>query len=191
MFVTLAVVVVLLNIDDLRAVPIRRRQPAVDEVQLVHSIGSGLRAGASLRSALASAVTAVPSLARVPGLALSGAPLSQISPLFRALPSNGRRLAAALEVLAVTGGRSLAVLARLETRAAESAALARERRALTAQTRLSAMVVVAIPLLWIVFGGAAHISTLLGAGGAGPAVAVVGVAMQITGGVAVWRLARK
>ncbi len=190
MFLTLAAVVVLLTLEDLKAVSLRYQEPAVDEVQLVNSIAAGMRAGASLRTALAAAAASHASLSLVPGLARSGAPLSQIVPLLHVLPSNGKRLAAALQVLAVTGGQSVEVLTRLGTRAAETEHLVRERRALTAQTRLSAAVVGAMPLLWMVFGGTGRIRTLVAAGGAGPAIAVVGIVMQVGGGLAVWRLAR-
>jgi Flp pilus assembly protein TadB len=170
-------------------VRLRQRRRPVDEVQLLTAIHTELRAGASLRQALASATGSIDGLQSVRGLALSGAPLEDIAANVSHLPTNGSRLASALQVAAQAGGRSADVFARLADRAVEEAALAREKQALTTQVRMSAAVVGGLPLVWFLLGGVGRLSTLAAAGGAGLAIAVAGAAMEIGGVLLVWRLA--
>lgn len=178
--------------DDIRSLRLPRRSAGIDEVQFLNSIHAELRAGASLRWALATAAGSVDDaeVRAVQRLALAGAPLTELAPLLRRLPINGRRLTAALQVAAVAGGRSADVFSRLAGRAAEEADLARERQSLTTQVRLSAAVVGGLPLLWLVLGGIDRVTALAGAGGIGTAVAFIGLAMELSGGLLVWRSAR-
>jgi Flp pilus assembly protein TadB len=170
----------------------QRRNRGVDEVQFLMSIQSELRAGASLRWALATAAGSAsdPALDTVRRLALAGVPLVELAPKLDRLPVNGPRLAAALQVASVAGGRSAQVFARLAERAVEEASLIRERRALTVQARMSAVVVGGLPLLWVLLGGMDRVRTLTAAGGVGVAVAAAGIGMELAGGFLVWRLAR-
>ncbi len=191
MLLTAAGVAAVLLWDDLRGMWPRQRTTRLDEVQFLSSIHAELRAGASLRWALATAADGVDdsTVGEVARLALAGVPLAAIAPHLGGFPQNGRRLAAALQVAAIAGGRSADVFARLAQRGAEENALARERRVLTAQARLSAMVVGGLPVLWLVFGGARRIAALAEAGGVGLLVAVAGLSMELVGGFLVWRLA--
>lgn len=168
----------------------RRRHRPVDEVQLLSAILAELQAGASLRLALANAAGSVddPAISDVSRLALSGAPVADIAPHFSHLPSNGARLEAALRMAAQVGGRSADIFARLTERAIEESALAREKRALTTQARMSAGIVGGLPVLWFLFGGVDRVAALAAAGGPGLAIAVAGVAMEVSGGLLVWRL---
>ena len=191
MFVIAVVVIGILAWDEIHSVRIRRRAPAVDEVRFLNSIHAELRGGASLRWALASAAAAEadPEVHAVQRLALAGVPLVEIAPRLYRLSVNGQRLTAALQVAAIAGGRSADIFARLAERAAEEADLAREKRALTAQARMSAAVVGGLPLLWMIFGGLDRLRTLTDAGGLGTAVAIAGLGMELGGGLLVWRLA--
>lgn len=168
---------------------LRQRRRPVDEVQLLAAIHAELRAGASLRQALASATGSFDGVQSVRGFALSGVPLEDIAANLSHLPTNGTRLASALHVAALAGGRSADVFARLADRAVEEAALTREKQALTTQVRMSAAVVGGLPLVWLILGGVGRLSTLVAAGGVGLAIAVAGLAMEIGGVLLVWRLA--
>ena len=177
------------------SLPLRRgliREERLDEARFLGAIAAELRTGASLRTSLAAAAgeSTQPPLQAVRRLTLSGAPLAIVAELLSGLPTSGRRLRTALRVAAVTGGRSAAVFERLAERAVDEAALARERRTLTVQARSSAAVVIALPIVSLLFGGAARIGELASAGGGGAMVAATGLVMQIAGAVAVWRVAR-
>ncbi|MCP4304013.1 MAG: hypothetical protein GY926_14105 [bacterium] len=191
MLVSLAVATVVLLWNGAGGLRPRQVHRPVDEVQLLSAIHAELRAGASLRLALANATRSVddPAIRDVSHIALSGAPVADLAHHLGRLPSNGVRLAAALRMAEQVGGRSADTFARLTDRAIEEADLAREKRALTTQARLSAVIVGCLPVLWFLFGGVERVGGLVAAGGPGLAVAVVGVAMEITGGVLVWRLA--
>ncbi len=169
-----------------------RRTESVDEARFFGSIAAELRAGASLRMALAaaSAGSSDDRLRRAHRLALAGAPLGGISETLSALPRNGRRARLALRVAAVTGGRSAAVFERLAERAVDDAALAREQRTLTAQARMSAAVVGALPVLSLLVGGGSRIGRVVATGSGGLLLVVAALAMQVAGGVAVWWMAR-
>jgi tight adherence protein B len=176
------------------SIPIRRcknRVERLDEARFLGAIAAELRTGASLRTSLAAAAgeSPQPALQAVHRLTLSGAPLATIAELLSGLPISGRSLRVALRVAAVTGGRAAGVFERLGERAIDEAALARERRTLTVQARSSAAVVVALPVLSLMLGGAARIGELITAGGGGAIVAATGLAMQIAGAAAVWRVA--
>jgi Flp pilus assembly protein TadB len=169
-----------------------QRSENVDEARFLGSVASELRSGASLRVALAGAAGESDHgvLRGVHRLALSGAPLESIADALASLPINGGRLRTALRVAAVAGGSSVAVFDRLTERAVDEAALARERRTLTAQARFSAGVVVALPSASLVLGGGARIGDLVASGPGGLTIAVAGLALQVCGAAAVWWMAR-
>jgi tight adherence protein B len=188
-----AVLIVAILWDDIRSVAGPRRVGPVDEAGLLGAIAAGLRAGQSIRSALAAATASESdhSLLLAGKLALAGAPLTEIAPMLEQLPVNGRRVSAAMQVVATSGGRSAAVFAGLADRATEEASRRRERRALTAQSRLSATIVAGLPVVGVLLGGFDRIATLVAAGPGGAAVAGIGLGMQATGVVLVWRMARR
>ena len=192
MLVAAMVALLVLLWDSVRGLRWRQFPESVDEVQFLGSIAAELRAGSSLRASLAAASAdgVGPLLRRAHRLAIAGAPLGEIGDVLAALPISGRRVGVALRVASNTGGRSAAIFGRLADRAVDEAALNRERRSLTAQVRMSAAVVVGIPVLSLVFGGGARIGELAAAGGGGLIVAATGLAMQVVGGLAVWWMAR-
>ena len=168
---------------------LHRSSTAVDEQRFLAAVHAELRAGASLRWALADAAAAQdsPILAATRRLAAAGAPIQEVADVLRSLPVNGRRLATAIEVVAISGGRSANLFLRLADRAAADADLARQRRTLTTQARMSALVVGGMPILWMAFGGLGRLQLLVESGAA--AVAVVGVMLEGVGVLLVWRMA--
>lgn len=170
----------------------RSRSAPLDEAAWLGAVASELRAGASVRSAIVNAATAASdhAVVRAQRLAQAGAPMEEIAVAVQELPENGRRLAAALQVVGRSGGRSAQVFDGLADRAVEAVRRSRERRALTTQVRLSAIVVAGLPLLSLFLGGAGRIGRLVTSGSAGATLAAIGAGMQIVGVVAVWRMAR-
>ncbi len=167
-----------------------RRRPPIDEVRLLTAVVTALRAGHSLRTAWAVATDGDPNLASVGRLARIGAPISDVGVELAALPTNGRRIGAALETLELTGGRAAAVFDRLLAGAVREAELARERRVLTAQARASALVVAGLPVIATVLSGGRQLVALAQSGQVGLATVVTGIVLQGAGLVVVWRLAR-
>ncbi|MDJ0953561.1 MAG: type II secretion system F family protein [Acidimicrobiia bacterium] len=187
MFVTLALVLLIVAVPGIERRRTRRSQP-IDEQQYFAAVHAELRAGASVREALAQAASGQGAvLAGVHRLATSGASLDEVAAELSRLPTMGAAADAAVRVAAHSGGRAAAVFLRLADRAASEADLARQRRVLTAQARLSAGIVGGLPLLWLAFGGVGRLQSLVEAGGT--PVALVGVAMETVGVLMVWRLA--
>lgn len=129
---------------------LRRRAAGPDaEAAVLRAMAGELAAGASLRAAVAAAAGSAEGidLSRAARLAAAGRPMGEVAAaLEAALPVNGRRAAAALHLAGRTGAAPRRVLERLAGQAADLGALARERRAMTAQARLSAAVVGGAPL---------------------------------------------
>ncbi len=182
---------VLICWDDLRGLRPQGRKPAVDETRLVGTIAAELQAGASIRKAVAEATRGGGSgpLLLAHRLAVAGAPIEAIAEQLETLPHNGRRIGAALRVVGITGGRSSEVFARLLARASQDADIRRERRTLTAQVRLSALVVGGLPFVSLLFGGFDRLRLLLGSGSVGVAMALAGLTMQLGGSLLAVRMA--
>jgi Flp pilus assembly protein TadB len=108
-----------------------------------------------------------------------------------ALPYNGRLAGAAFRLAATTGARAADVFAALAARAAATGELQRERRVLTAQSRLSALVVGGAPLvLGGLVLGAGNGGSLLAAGSPGRGVVALGLALELAGLAVIWAMAR-
>ncbi len=168
-------------------IPWRRgpRPETSDEVALLNGLAAELRAGASLRMALVAGAGRAPhlDLDRAVRAAAAGQPMSDVAAeLEPALPSNGRLFAAAFRLTATSGGRAASVFEELALRAAEAGELSRERRALTAQARLSTLVVGGAPVAMVVvllITGKAQ--ALLAAGPVGHTMAAIGVGLELAG----------
>lgn len=165
-----------------------RRSPGPgpgDEVALLNGLAAELRAGASLRVALIAGAERAPQLdlGRAVRAAAAGQPMSELAAeLAGVLPVNGRLVAAAFRLTATSGGRAASVFEELALRAAETGELSRERRALTAQARLSAFVVGGAPVAMVgvlLISGKAQ--ALLAAGPVGHAIAAIGVGLELVG----------
>jgi Flp pilus assembly protein TadB len=155
-----------------------------DEAALLRSAAAELAAGASLRSAVMAAAGAAERLdmRRVARLAAAGRPMHEVgSAVAESLQVNGRRAAAALELAGRTGAAPRRVLDALAAQATDLGRLAVERRALTAQARLSAAVVGGTPLLLLaVLGVAGRLGPLL-ADPAGRVVLSAGLGLLAAG----------
>jgi tight adherence protein B len=176
----------------------RRRRPAdagaSAEADLLRGMAAELAAGASLRGALVAASDRAPrlDLQRAVRLAEAGFPAGDVGAALRdALPHNGRLVAPAFRLAAETGGRASGIMTTLAARADDIGTLARERRALTAQARLSAWIVGGAPLL--VLGALAAAGRLgpLAADPAGRIVLVLGIAFEGAGVAAVAVMLRR
>ena len=131
---------------------VQRRRARVtpdDEATYFRALSAELRAGASLRSALAEAVHRVPvlSLGQAVRFAEAGVPMSEIADTVEGqFPENGRLAAAAFRLSDWSGARVADTFEGLAERAVASAELVRERKAATAQARLSAIVIGIAPV---------------------------------------------
>jgi Flp pilus assembly protein TadB len=174
----------------------RAAQPTPsDEARFLRGIAAEVRSGASLRVAVQEAAGRAPGidLRRAVRLAAAGADAAAIGgAVAAALPINGRLAGAAFRLSSHSGSSAAALFDALAGRAAEAAELAGERRAATAQARLSAGVVGLAP---------AAFTVLLIALGKGPALSGVGLAIFIMGfglelvglvviGIILWRAER-
>lgn len=164
-----------------------------EEARYLEGVAAELRAGASPRAAVEGAAGRAPSidLRRVVRLASVGSPAPEVAgALSEALSANGRLAGAAFRLATETGARAADVFADLAVRATEAGDLARERRALTAQARLSAALVggapIAVVALLVVSGRA---SALLESSG-GRAIGAIGLALLVAGGLVVWVMVR-
>ena len=161
-----------------------RRAPTaepIDEHRFCAGVGSELSAGASLRHAVRTACEASGSrsLVETGKRAADGAPLREVAEaLSDALPLSGRHVAFAMLVAAESGGGAASTFFRLAQRASVVAELQRERRALSAQARLSALVVGSIPVAaMVVLFASGRAGLLLRSSEAGTAVLSVGLAL--------------
>ncbi len=188
MFVTLAAVAAVLAIPPLHN---RRlgRPSVINEQQFFAAMHGELRVGSSLRHAIAGAARAQEGeIARNIHRAAAGyEPLAAVCAALRQLPQTGNAAAMATRVASESGGRAADVFLGLADRARVNADLQRQRRTLTAQARMSAVVVGSLPLLWLVAGGWDRLQVLISHGGG--VVAAVGIGMEVLGISLVWRMA--
>lgn len=189
LFVTGGVLVAFLPIAR-RRLRVRAGRERVDEIQLLAAVVAALRAGHSLRTAIAVALEGDRTLAMAGRLARIGAPITDVGDALAGLPTNGKRIRAGLAVLELTGGRAVAVFDRLLARAVGEAELARQRRQLTAQARASVFVVAALPVAATLLSGGRQVVALAQSGAIGLAMTATGVLLQFAGLAVVWRLAR-
>ncbi len=188
MFMTTLLALVVLALPKLDRVR-RASAGGLDEPLLYATVHSELMAGATLRHALTSAAdgqtsSQLHSLRR----ALSAvAPDKAVADCLRSLPLCGGAASVAFLVASESGGAAAGVFLRLADRAATALDLARQQRTLTAQARLSAVIVGGLPFLWLLFGGWHRLALLISVGGAG--VAVAGLLLQAIGVLVIWRVA--
>lgn len=172
----------------------KRRPGAIDEAAFCASVAAELRAGASLRKAVATVAADESSVhtAAAARSALVGAPAAEVaSRLERALPVYGRRAGLAFALAADTGAGAAAVFDRLAAGAARDEDLRRERRTLTAQARLSAAVVGAAPVaVLVLLAAAGRIEPPGRAGTLETFIVAIGVALVAIGLAVVWLLVR-
>lgn len=169
----------------------RKRLRPFQESDFLRGVASEIDAGSSVRQAVIAGAARAPDLALAPAvhLAAAGRPAGQIAArLEEALPINGRLSAAAYTMVAESGAEASAVFSGLAVRAARAGELERERRVLTAQARLSAVLVGGLPV------AVTAVMAILGRGpdleGAGAVIAILGVGLIGIGGLVVWLMVR-
>jgi tight adherence protein B len=150
-------------------------------------VAAELRAGRALRVALVEAAARSGlDLKETIRLALAGRPMPEVAHSLQRHLEDGRTVALAVKVASATGGRVSEVFDRLAVLAAEAEAMRRERRALSAQARLSSLIVGGFPLvylLWQLLGGGW--ARLVASGPLGRASLVLGLVLLGLGAVAV------
>jgi tight adherence protein B len=162
------------------------RKPAGGDAAYLQAVAAELRSGAGVRAAIADAADRMPSvmLERVARSARAGRPLDELAEgLQSALGRHGGLAGAALRVAGMTGGRAAETFDQLALLALEDAELAGERRAATAQARVSAWIVGGLPTAYLVYAaGSGRLSALWKAGTIGPVILGLG-ALLLVGGV--------
>jgi Flp pilus assembly protein TadB len=161
-----------------------RRAPQIRLLGCVDIIAAELRAGQSLRHAVATGAreSGVPGWEQVEARSLAGLPIEDVGLAFGDSGVDASRLRAVFAIAASTGGEASVVFDALSASMRQRAMLDRERRMATAQARFSAGVIAGGPLLVLVvlfLTGA--LGRLLSGGGAGAAVVVVGTALEVVG----------
>lgn len=159
----------------------------------LRSVAAELRAGRSLRVALVDSARLDPrlGLARIVRVASAGRPMDEVADEMATYPGMSG-IATALRVAAMTGGSAVPVFESLAVDASDEAALARERRELTVQARLSIAVVAGFPVAILgyqVTSGQAM--ELVRQGSVGVALLVVGVGLLSLGLAVVGTLMRR
>jgi tight adherence protein B len=177
---------------------LRRRVARVSpdsEATLFRAMAAELRSGASLRGALAEAAHRVPQipLGRSVRLAAAGMQMTEVAEAVETqLPENGRLAAAAFRLSDWSGARVADTFDGLAERAAATAELARERRAATAQARLSALIVGVAPLAFtVLLVATGRGAGLVAHGGLGWLVLGVGLGLETLGLLTVATIVRR
>jgi tight adherence protein B len=177
---------------------IRRRKSRItpdDEATYFRALSAELRAGASLRGAIGEALYRVPGLSLGPAVryAEAGMPMSEIADAVETrFPENGRLAAAAFRLSDWSGARVADTFEGLAERAAASAELVRERKAATAQARLSALVVGIAPVAFAtLLFATGRGSGLMAHGTIGVLVLGAGLALELIGLIVVAMIIRR
>jgi tight adherence protein B len=107
------------------------------------------------------------------------------------MPRLGALTASAVRTAGATGGRAADVFDALALLAAEEVALVRERRAATAQARLSAWIVGGIPVVYLLYAAlAGNLAVLQSTGSVGHALLLVGSLLLVAGVGLMWGMLR-
>lgn len=162
---------------------VRAKRSFMDiETALLASIAGELRAGQSLRHALAGPASHGGPLRQVARLAVSGAPLSSLEPHIReALPKSSELVVPAIGMLEASGGSAASVFELLAESHAVRISVERDQRAALAPARFSAAVLMSLVCLavaWIVASG--RLAALV-SDPAGRVLGLVGLGLVATG----------
>jgi len=166
-----------------------------DEAVFLRGLAAELSAGASLRGGVVAAAGRAPSLDlhKAARLCSAGRPATEIGrALEDSMRVNREAVSAAFRLASLTGGAIAPVVEALAERAEADGRLGRDRRALTAQARMSAWVVGGAPVVLIVLGiltGAGPDVDELGTGGS--ILVLAGLALILSGSLLVWAMVRR
>jgi len=164
---------------------------------LIDAVAAGLAAGLSLEQAFAEVASTLPAeLGRPTGAVATALRLGE--PIDRALSAYDGVIAAAeiapfaivLSAFARSGGRIGRSLVRVARLLRGRLALDAERAALTAQGRLSAVVLIGLAPLGAVFFAILTPSYLSTLAGSGKGLALAGLGLEVCGAIWLWRLVR-
>ena len=173
----------------------RARITADDEATYFRALSAELKAGASLRGALGEAADRVPGLTldRAVRLAAAGIPMGEIADAVEGeFPENGRLAAAAFRLSDWSGAQVADTFAGLADRASTSAELARERKAATAQARMSAIVIGTAPVAFAaLLLASGRGSGLMAHGTVGVFILGTGLTLEVVGLLAVALIVRR
>jgi len=160
-----------------------RSKPEAYEGAFLQAVASELRAGASLRAAVAEAAVRIPSLASIARAARAGRPLEELAgSLALGLDRHGALTAAAVRIAGTTGGRVADTFDELALLAAEDMVMEGERRAATAQARISAWIVGGLPVAYLAYAASSgRLSALWNAGTVGVVVLGLGSFLLLSG----------
>jgi tight adherence protein B len=185
----------LLLVTVVGAVAMRERAPAADvEPLFLAGVAAQLRAGASVRAAIAEAAGQAEDLAldRATRLAAVGAPMEEVGEaLTGALPASGESAAMALRAGTASGGRLAAGLDALVETVFDEATLRHEVRAATASARASAWLIGGLPVvgaIGLVVSG--RLGALAGLGPVGWGMALFGGGLVMAGAAAIVSMVR-
>jgi Flp pilus assembly protein TadB len=170
----------------------RTSQPELVAIFL-RSVAAELRAGRSLRVALVDSARLDPrlGLARTVRVAAAGRPMEHVADELATCPGM-TATATALRVAAMTGGSAVPIFESLAVDATDEVALARERRELTVQARLSIAVVAGFPIAVLVYQvTSGQAMELVRQGSVGVALLIIGVGLLGLGLAAVATLMRR
>lgn len=172
----------------------QRRLGSADEATYLQAVALELRAGGTLRQAVTAAADRAPGLdlGACLRLANAGAPMDAVGArMAAALPHHGHEISAAMHVAAVTGGTVASVFESLAQVAVEDRELARERRAATAHARISAWLVGGLPVAFLGFNLVTGRLGRLVESTAGGLMLAVGLALVLSGSLAVGLMLRR
>lgn len=163
------------------------RAPVADAAAYFDAVSGELRRGAALRQALAIAAPQT----RLARLAATGQPMELVAAEVQSMFALDDELAAAGIRLAGRSGAPAAVLfSRLAERLRAGEQLARDRRTLTAQARLSAAVIGLLPVAPAVIMAASSRGRLFLEPGPSRSVVLLGFALQVLGLIVIGVLLR-
>jgi len=174
-------------------VALGRSKPESHEGRFLHGVAAELRAGASLRAALAESAAPIPPLAAVARAARAGRPLEEIAEsITLGLDRHGVLTGAAVRIAGTTGGRVADTFDELALLAAEDLQMEGERRAATAQARVSAWIVGGIPAGYLAYAmGSGRLTALWNAGTVGVVVLGLGGLLLLSGVAGVVLMVRR
>ncbi|GIU91177.1 MAG: hypothetical protein KatS3mg011_0083 [Acidimicrobiia bacterium] len=174
-----AVIVGVLSLRSLRSHPDR----TAPDSEILVALASELRAGQSLRAALAAVGEGHPRFGEPARLAAQGRPMAEVADAVEtALGDAGRLAAAAFRLAAEVGGAPARLFEDLAVQVLDSEELDRERRAATAPALLQGMVVGGLPLLllvWMLADG--RLAALAASSLAGAVIVTVGSSLTLAG----------
>ena len=162
------------------------------DVRFSRGVADELRAGASLRDAVAAAAEDIGEV-RLARSCRIGRSYQEVAALLQhALPEIGEQGATAVHVAGLSGGRAAETFEALALVAADDQELEGEVRAATAQVRASAAVIAAVPVLLVVgLISVGRLSIVTSGGSIATTLLMFGGGLISVGWLVIWRMTRR